>query len=146
MVSSYLFATKTRYIFLPPCVLHALSVAFCCALFGGGGLNAQDIRKEIFLFTVRSVCRVKREILSTTFESHKWNWDAQVAEATAKRLLCCGFRNTGKAMEQLYQCWWRICREINVLFQVRIFHVLRFISICDLITDSPLKSYKIMVL
>jgi hypothetical protein len=39
-------------------------------------------------------------------------------------------------MGQVYQCWWRICREINV-FLVRISHVLRFISICDLFTDSP---------
>jgi hypothetical protein len=37
-----------------------------------------------------------------------------VAETTVKRLLCCGFRHTGKAMGQLYQCRWRICREINV--------------------------------
>jgi hypothetical protein len=39
---------------------------------------------------------------------------AEVAETTVKRLLCCGFRRTGKAMGQVYQCWWRICREINV--------------------------------
>jgi hypothetical protein len=59
-----------------------------------------------------------------------------VAETTVKRLLCCGFRRTGKTMGQVYQCWWRICREINV-FQVRISHVLRFISIYDIVTDSP---------
>jgi hypothetical protein len=33
---------------------------------------------------------------------------------TVNRRLCCGFRRTGKAMGQVYQCWWRICREINV--------------------------------
>jgi hypothetical protein len=54
-----------------------------------------------------------------------------------KTLLCCGFRRTGKATGQVYQCWWRICREINVFFQVRISHVLRFISICDIFIDSP---------
>jgi hypothetical protein len=32
----------------------------------------------------------------------------------SKRLIFCGFRRTGKAMGQVYQCWWRICREINV--------------------------------
>jgi hypothetical protein len=37
-----------------------------------------------------------------------------VAETTVKRLLCCGFRRTGKAMGQACECWWRICREINV--------------------------------
>jgi hypothetical protein len=60
-----------------------------------------------------------------------------VAETTAKRLSCCGFRRTGKALGQVYQCWWRICWEINVFVQVRISHVSRFISICDLFTDSP---------
>jgi hypothetical protein len=37
-----------------------------------------------------------------------------VAETTVKRLLCCGVRRTGKAMGQVYKCWWRICRETNV--------------------------------
>jgi hypothetical protein len=36
---------------------------------------------------------------------------------------CC-FRRTGKAMGQVYQCWWSLCREINAL---------RFISTCDLV-------------
>jgi hypothetical protein len=67
-----------------------------------------------------------------------WNGSAEVAETTAKRLLCCGFRRTAKAMRQLYQCWWRICREINVFSTFWTSHVLRFISICDLCTDSPL--------
>jgi hypothetical protein len=35
----------------------------------------------------------------------------------------------------VYQCWWRICRELNVFFHVPISHVLRFISICDPLTD-----------
>jgi hypothetical protein len=46
-----------------------------------------------------------------------------VAVRTAKRLLCCGFRRTGKAMGQLYQCWWRICREINVFFSGFRYHM-----------------------
>jgi hypothetical protein len=61
-----------------------------------------------------------------------------VPETTVKRLLCCGFRRTDKAMRQVYQCWWRICREINVFFQVRISHVIGFISIYDLFTDCSL--------
>jgi hypothetical protein len=40
---------------------------------------------------------------------------AEVSETTVKRLLCCGFRRTGKAMGQGHQIWWRICREINVV-------------------------------
>jgi hypothetical protein len=34
---------------------------------------------------------------------------AEVAEATVKRLLCCGFRRIGTAIGQVYQCWRRIC-------------------------------------
>jgi hypothetical protein len=59
-----------------------------------------------------------------------------VAETTVKRLLCCGFRRIGKAMGHVYQCWWRICREIHIFLQVQISHALRFISIFDLFTDS----------
>jgi hypothetical protein len=48
-----------------------------------------------------------------------------VVETTVKRLLCCGFRRTGKAMGQMYQCWWS-CREINVFsgFEYHMFYVL----------------------
>jgi hypothetical protein len=45
----------------------------------------------------------------------KMNGDAELAETTVKRLLCCEFRRTDKAKGQAYQCWW-ICREINVFF------------------------------
>jgi hypothetical protein len=40
--------------------------------------------------------------------------------------LCRVFRGTGKAKGQLYQCWWRICREINVSsrFEYHMFYVL----------------------
>jgi hypothetical protein len=43
-----------------------------------------------------------------------------------KRLRCFGFRRTGKAMGQVYQCCWRICREINVFsrFEYHMFYVL----------------------
>jgi hypothetical protein len=34
----------------------------------------------------------------------------------SKKLLCRGFRSTGKAMGEVYQCWWRIFREIFVFF------------------------------
>jgi hypothetical protein len=42
-----------------------------------------------------------------------WNGGAEVAETTVERLLHCGDRRTGKAIGQVYQCWWRICREIT---------------------------------
>jgi hypothetical protein len=41
-----------------------------------------------------------------------WNRGVEVAETAVKRLLCCGFLRTGKAMRQVYHCWWRICREM----------------------------------
>jgi hypothetical protein len=49
-----------------------------------------------------------------------------VAETTVKRLLCRECRRTGKAMGQVYQCSWRICREIKVLsrFEYHMFYVL----------------------
>jgi hypothetical protein len=48
---------------------------------------------------------------------------AEVAETTVKRLLCCGFRRTGKAMGQ---CWWKISQEINIFskFEYHMFYVL----------------------
>jgi hypothetical protein len=33
-----------------------------------------------------------------------------------KTSLCCGFRRTGKAIGQAYQCWWRICQWIKSFF------------------------------
>jgi hypothetical protein len=46
---------------------------------------------------------------------------AEVAETTVKRLLCCRFRRTGKAMGRVYRC-----REINVfsMFEYHMFYVL----------------------
>jgi hypothetical protein len=51
---------------------------------------------------------------------------AEVAETTVKRLLCCGFRRTGKVRGQVYQCWCRICRRTNVFsrFEYHMFYVL----------------------
>jgi hypothetical protein len=54
---------------------------------------------------------------------------AELAETTVKR-------STGKEMEQVYQRWRRMCLEISVFFQIQILQILRFISICDLFTDS----------
>jgi hypothetical protein len=74
------------------------------------------------------------------FETEVRKWLRQ----QSKDFYAAGFRHTGKTMGQVHQCWWRICREINVLFfQVRISHVLRFISICGLFTDLPSSFQKI---
>jgi hypothetical protein len=74
--------------------------------------------KKYFLFMVRSVCRLKQ--FTTLWQTFRWwrrSWSggAEVAETTVRRLLCRGFRHTGRAIGQEYQCWWRICWEINAL-------------------------------
>jgi hypothetical protein len=83
--------------------------------------------KKCSLFTVGSVCHVKQFTTGLqTFHWWRrgWNGGAKVAETTVKRLPCCGFQRTGKAMGQVYQCWWRIRREINVFsrFEYHILH------------------------
>jgi hypothetical protein len=91
------------------------------------GLNAKGIHKEM-LPVYGDVRRVKR--LTTGQQMFRWwrrgkNGGAEVAETTVKWHLCCGFRRNGKAMGQMYQCWLRICRELNVFTQVPISHALR---------------------
>jgi hypothetical protein len=51
---------------------------------------------------------------------------AEVADKTVKRLLCCEFRGTSKAMGQVYRFWWKVYREINVFFRFKyhMFYVL----------------------
>jgi hypothetical protein len=110
------------------------------------GHNAKDINKEMFP-VYGGKCSSRKAVhnwVEKFSQGHSKIADdarpgAEVAETTVKRLLCFGFRRTGKAMGQVYQRWWRICREINVFFfvQVQISHVLRFISICYLFIDSP---------
>jgi hypothetical protein len=88
--------------------------------------------KKCFLFTVGSVCRVKRFTTgSRNSQRHSKVADdarpgSEMAETAVKRLLCYGFQRTGKVMGQLYPCWWRICREIKVLsvFEYHMFYVL----------------------
>jgi hypothetical protein len=98
--------------------------AFYCPFFFGGEKNS--IRwifiKKCFLFTVESVCGVKGFTCGwQTFLWWRrgWNGGAEVAE----RFLCCGFRRGVKKMGQLYQCWWRICREINAIFSSFKYHM-----------------------
>jgi hypothetical protein len=50
-----------------------------------------------------------------------------VAETTVKILvLYFRFRRSGKMVGHVYQCWWKICREINVLsrFKYQMIYVL----------------------
>jgi hypothetical protein len=87
--------------------------------------------EKLFMFTRKCLSRkaVHKWVqkFSRTFESRRWwNGGAELAETTVKKLLCCGFRRTGEEMGQVYQCCWRICREINVFsrFEYYKFYVL----------------------
>jgi hypothetical protein len=97
------------------------------------GLNAKDIQKE--MFPVNGVKCLSRKAVHHWVEKFSQGRSkvadearsgAEVAETTVKRLLCCGFRSTGKAMGQVYQCWWMICRERNGFsrFEYHMFYVL----------------------
>jgi hypothetical protein len=75
------------------------------------GLNAKDVNKE--MFPVYGVNCLSRKAVYNRVEKfsqgHSKVTDearpgAEVAETTVKRLLCCGFRRTDKAMGQAYQC------------------------------------------
>jgi hypothetical protein len=65
------------------------------------------------------------------------NRSVKVVETRVKRLLCGGFRRTGKAMGQVYQCCWRIYQKINVFsrFEYNMFYVL-YPSVAYLLTPS----------
>jgi hypothetical protein len=92
---------------------------FCCVFLWAKGLDAKDIHKE--MLPVYGVKCFSRRAVHNWFEKFSqgrrgWNGGVEVAETTVKRLLSCDFRRTGEAMGQVYQCQWRICREINVFF------------------------------
>jgi hypothetical protein len=106
-------------------------VAVLLCIFCGQKDSMQRIFiKKCFLFMVGSVCSVKR---FTTVSRNSLKdvrksqmMPGEVAETTVKRLQCCGFRRTGKAIGQVYRCWLKICREINVFhrFEYHVFYVL----------------------
>jgi hypothetical protein len=93
-----------------------------CVFLWAKGLNAKDIIKKCFLFTVGSVWRVKRfttgsrNVADVSVMTKRLKRRCGSGWDNSQTLLCCGFRRTGKAMGQVYQCRWRICREINTYF------------------------------
>jgi hypothetical protein len=50
----------------------------------------------------------------------------------SQKTLCCGFRRTAKAMGQVYQCWWRICRELNAFSSSNITCSMCYIHFCPI--------------
>jgi hypothetical protein len=98
--------------------------------------SAKDVHKEIFRVYCGK-CLSLKAVHDWVEKFSQGRSNITDGETKDKRLLCCGFRRNGKAMGQVYQYRWRIRREMNVFFfQVRISHVLLFITICDLFTDS----------
>jgi hypothetical protein len=78
----------------------------------GKGLNAKDVRKEMFpVYGGKCLWRkavhnwVEKFSQGRSKVADDARPDAEVAETAVKRLLCSGFRCTGKAMGQVYQCW-----------------------------------------
>jgi hypothetical protein len=93
-----------------------------------------------FLFAVGSVCSQSGSQLggrhfaeNEEVEMEVWKWLRQ----QSKRLLCGEFRRNGKAMGQVYSLLVEDMLRNKWFCQARISHVLHFISICDLFTDSP---------
>jgi hypothetical protein len=116
-----------------------------CVFLWTKRLNAKDIHKEIFsVYDGKCLSRkmVRNWVEKCSQERSKVvdnsRPGAKLGGTTHKRLLCCRFRRTGKAMGQMYQCWWMICREIIFFFTYEYRMFLRFVSICDLFTLLPL--------
>jgi hypothetical protein len=101
-------------------------------LLWADGLNAKDNHKEIFLVYGRKClsCKAVATFEKFSQERSKAADDAhpgaKVAETTVRILLRGEFGRTGKAMGHVYQCRWRICREIIVYprFKRHTFYVL----------------------
>jgi hypothetical protein len=91
--------------------------------------------KKCFLFTVGSVCRVKRFHLGSKLFADDEEVEKEVRKwlrQQTKDFYAAGFDTRAKRRDKCIS----VGREISAfLLQVRISHVLRFISICDLSTD-----------
>jgi hypothetical protein len=122
-----------------PClrsVLPKSSVPLCVFFLWAKGLNAKNIHNEMFpVYGGKGLSRKsvhswvqKLPPWWRTFRWWRrgWNGGVEVAETAVKRLLCCALLCTGKAMGQVYQSSWTICREIKVFsrFEYHIFYVL----------------------
>jgi hypothetical protein len=91
-------------------------VPFCCAFLWAKGLNAKDIHKKCFLFLLGSVCRIKqfhvggkRFVDDEEVETEVRKWLRQ----QSKNFYAAGFDALVKRWGQVYQCWWRMCRDIS---------------------------------
>jgi hypothetical protein len=112
-------------------------VFFCVFFSWQKGLNAKDIHKE--MFTLGSVCRVKQFILGGKRFADDEEVETEVRKwlrQQSKHFYAAGFDalvKRGTSVSRLVEDMSRNKR----FFLVRMSHVLRFMSICDLFTDSP---------
>jgi hypothetical protein len=119
--------------------------AFCFAFLWAKGCNAKDVYKEMFpVYIGKHLLHkaVRNWVADFSLMMKRLKWRCGSAWDNSQKLMWCGFLCTGKAMGQVYQCWWRIFWEINVYSRFE-YHVLRFVSICDLFIYSP--SYKLSI-
>jgi hypothetical protein len=77
-----------------------------CEFLWAKGLNAQDIKQEMSpvydgkCLSHEAVHESRNSLKGEEVETEARKWLRQ----KSIRLLCCGFRRTGKAMGQVYQC------------------------------------------
>jgi hypothetical protein len=91
--------------------------------------------KKCFPFYVRSVCRIKRFTAGSRNSLKDVRKSQMMPDQVGKWLrqqsnnfCACTFRRTGKAMGQVYQCRWRICREINALNMFEYHNYIHFLD------------------
>jgi hypothetical protein len=82
------------------------SILLLCVFCGQKELNAQDIHKE--MFSVYGGKGLSRKVVH--------NWVKKFSRGRSK--VADDETEVWKWLRQVYQCWWRIYREINVFFQV----------------------------
>jgi hypothetical protein len=82
------------------------------------GLNAKDIYKEMFP-VYGGKCLSRKAV---------YRWVEKFSQGRSKVAVDArpGANVAEKVMGQVYECWWRICREINVYsrFEYHMFYVL----------------------
>jgi hypothetical protein len=71
-----------------------------------------------------------------SWQRRGWNGGAEVARTTVKWLYAAGFDALIKRWDNYINVGGYVEKQ-TFFFQVRISHVLRFTSICDLFTDTP---------
>jgi hypothetical protein len=107
------------------------------------GLNAKDIHKEMFpVYGGKCLSRnaVHNRVDKFSQGRSKAADDARPVRKwlrqESKDFYAVGFDALVKRQDKRIGVGGDVYREINAFFQVRISHVLRFVSICDLFTDS----------